>query len=91
MAGERLAWIVPFLDGVACAVFDPDSLRCEITAMVRPGVWADGDGRAVYVDPQGYVGYTLRVALPLIQGACQRDAHVETLNSPPAFETAVCL
>src|SRR5437016_5866197 len=50
MTGEGSARVSALIDDVAGAVFDPNSIRCEVTAMVRPRVWADSDSWPARVD-----------------------------------------
>src|ERR1700687_6204077 len=90
MTGEGSARISALIDDLAGAVFDPNSIRCEVTAMVRPRVWADRDSRPPRVDPHGDVRHPFWVSLEMIKRACQRDAHVEAFHFTPTIETAVC-
>src|SRR5882762_8828898 len=90
MTGEGSARISALIDDLAGAVFDPNSIRCEVTAMVRPRVRADRDSRPARVDLHGDVRHPFRVPLEMIKRARQRDAHVEAFHFTPTIETAVC-
>ena len=91
MTGERSARMSALIDDLAGAVFDPNSIRCEVTAMVRLRVWADRDSRPARVDPHGDVRHPFWVPLEMIKRARQRGAHVEAFHFTPAIEAAVRL
>jgi len=90
MTGEGSARVSTLIDELAGEVFDPNPIRCEVTAMVRPRVWADRDSRPARVDPHGDVRHPFRVPLEVVQRARQRDARVDAFHFTPAIETAVC-
>src|SRR2546428_8712066 len=91
MTGEGSARVSALIDDVAGAVFDPNSIRCEVTAMVRPRVWADSDSWPARVDPHGDMRQPFWIPLEMIKRARQRDAHVEAFHFMPAIEAAVRL
>src|SRR5882762_10120114 len=90
MTGEGSARISALIDDLAGAVFDPDPIRGEVAAMVRPRVWADRYSRPTRVDPHGDVRNSFRVPFEVIQRARQRDARVDAFHFTPPIETAVC-
>src|SRR5947208_3606964 len=89
MTGEGSARVSALIDDVAGAILDPNSIRCEVTAMVRPRVWADSDSWPARVDRHGDVRHPFWVPLEMIKRARQRDAHVEVFHFTPAIEAAV--
>src|SRR5438105_13357880 len=91
MTGEGSARVSALIDDVAGAVFETNPIRCEVTAMVRPRVWADSDSWPARVDPHGDIRHPFWVPLEMIKRARQRDAHVEVFHFTPAIEAAVRL
>ena len=65
MTGEGCERSFAFLDDFACTVFDPDSIGCEVTAIVWPSVRANGDIRTADVEPHGDVGHPFWIPLEL--------------------------